>query len=133
MAHGLLSCSRQTFSHGTHVGSSILTRDRTRAPCIGSMESQPLCHQESTLPMTLLSVKYNSLGRHFSFHWDVFLIEKKKSIENILKDDCTIGPDPCTKWTLGELRNTFRWKKFSVPSENEWMVCQRTGMECWSR
>ena len=31
-ARGLLSC-------GMHVGSSSLSRDRTRAPCIGSAES----------------------------------------------------------------------------------------------
>ena len=30
-----------------HVGSSSLTRDRTRAPCIGSTESYPLDHQGS--------------------------------------------------------------------------------------
>ena len=30
-----------------HVGSSSLTRDSTRAPCIGSTESQPLDHQGS--------------------------------------------------------------------------------------
>ena len=30
-----------------YVGSSSLTRDRTQAPCIGSMESYPLCHQGS--------------------------------------------------------------------------------------
>ena len=39
-AHGLLSC-------GMHVGSSSLTRDRTLAPCIGSVESYPLDHQGS--------------------------------------------------------------------------------------
>ena len=37
---GLLSC-------GMHEGSSSLTRDRTRAPCIGSTESYPLDHQGS--------------------------------------------------------------------------------------
>ena len=35
----------RTLSCGTHVGSSSLTRDRTRAPCIGSTESYPLHHQ----------------------------------------------------------------------------------------
>ena len=35
----LLSCGMGTLSCGTHVGSNSLTRDRTRAPCIGSMES----------------------------------------------------------------------------------------------
>ena len=40
-----LSCGMQTLSCGMHVGSSSLTRDRTRAPCIGSMESSPLHHQ----------------------------------------------------------------------------------------
>ena len=47
MAHGLLRC-------GTHVGSSSFTRDQTRAPCIGSTESYPLCHQGS--PSTLALV-----------------------------------------------------------------------------
>ena len=41
-----------SFSHGMHVGSSSPTRDRTRAPCIGSTESYPLDHQGS--PLTLL-------------------------------------------------------------------------------
>ena len=36
-ACGLLSC-------GMHVGSSSLTREQTRAPCIGSAESYPLYH-----------------------------------------------------------------------------------------
>ena len=30
-----------------HVGSSSPTRDRTQAPCIGSVESSALCHQGS--------------------------------------------------------------------------------------
>ena len=37
----------RTLSHGLHVGSSSLTWDRTRAPCIGSVESYPLRHQGS--------------------------------------------------------------------------------------
>ena len=43
-ARWLLSCGMQTLSCGMHVGSSSLTRDWTRAPCIGSSESQPLHH-----------------------------------------------------------------------------------------
>ena len=35
----------RTLSCGMHVGSSSLTRDRTQAPCIGSVESYPLHHQ----------------------------------------------------------------------------------------
>ena len=34
-----LSCGMQTLSCSMHVGSSSLTRDRTRAPCIGTMDS----------------------------------------------------------------------------------------------
>ena len=38
-----------------HVGSSSLTRDQTRTPCIGNMESEPLDHREvlryTSLPM----------------------------------------------------------------------------------
>ena len=36
-----------------HVGCSSLTREHTRAPCIGSSESQPLDHQESPKPIYL--------------------------------------------------------------------------------
>ena len=43
----LLSCGMRTLSCGMHVGSSSLFRDRTQAPCIGSMESYPLRHQGS--------------------------------------------------------------------------------------
>ena len=43
----LLSCGMRTLSCSMHVGSSSLTRDRTQAPCIGSVESYPLCHQRS--------------------------------------------------------------------------------------
>ena len=43
----LLSCGLRTLSCGMHVGSSSLTRARTRAPCIGSTESYPLRHQGS--------------------------------------------------------------------------------------
>ena len=39
VGRGLLSCGTQTLSCDMHVGSSSLTRDRTRAPCIGSTES----------------------------------------------------------------------------------------------
>ena len=46
-ARRLLSCSMWTLSCGMHVGSSSLTRDWTRAPCIGSTESYPLDHQGS--------------------------------------------------------------------------------------
>ena len=46
-AHGLLSCGMWTLSCSMRVGSSSLTRDRTWAPCIGSVESYPLCPQES--------------------------------------------------------------------------------------
>ena len=46
-AGGLLSCGTWTLSCSMHVGSSSLSRDWTRAPCIGSVESQPLCHQGS--------------------------------------------------------------------------------------
>ena len=48
-----LSGSMQTLSCSMHVGSSPLTRDRTRAHCIGSMESYPLCHQGSPITSTL--------------------------------------------------------------------------------
>ena len=41
-----LSCSMRTLSYGI-VGSSSLTKDQTWAPCIGSVASQPLDHQES--------------------------------------------------------------------------------------
>ena len=37
--------------HLQHVGSRSLTRNRTQALCVGSMESQPLDHQESLLAM----------------------------------------------------------------------------------
>ena len=46
-AGGLLSCGIWTLSWGMPVGSSSLTRDWTRAACIGSVESQPLRHQGS--------------------------------------------------------------------------------------
>ena len=46
-AGSLLSCSMSTLSCGMHVGSSSLTRDRTWAPCTGSMESYPLDYQGS--------------------------------------------------------------------------------------
>ena len=39
-----LSCSIQDFQLW-HVESSSLTRDQTQAPCIVSLESQPLDHQ----------------------------------------------------------------------------------------
>ena len=49
-----LRCSMQTLSRsmlnpscGMQVGSSFLTRDWTRAPCIGSVESYQLVHQGS--------------------------------------------------------------------------------------
>ena len=48
-AYGIFSC-------GMHAGSSSLTRDRTRAPCIGSTESYPLDYQGSRVPCILIGV-----------------------------------------------------------------------------
>ena len=46
-----LRCGMRTISCGMHVGSSSPTRDRTQAPCIGSVESYPQDHQGSPLPI----------------------------------------------------------------------------------
>ena len=43
----IFSCDMQTLSCGRHVGPSSPTRDRTQAPCIGSVASYPLDHQGS--------------------------------------------------------------------------------------
>ena len=51
VACGLLSC-------GMHAGSSSPTRDRTWAPCIGSVESYPLGHQGSPRGVFCLFVFY---------------------------------------------------------------------------
>ena len=56
-ASGLLSCGMRTFSCGMHVGSSFPTRDQTRAPCIGSMESYPLDHQGSLWRLFLMLIQ----------------------------------------------------------------------------
>ena len=44
----IFSCGMRTPSCGMHAGSSSLTRDRTQAPCTGSMDSYPLDHQGSS-------------------------------------------------------------------------------------
>ena len=41
---------RHANSQLQHVGSISLTRDRTQAPCVGSVKSQPLGHQGSLPP-----------------------------------------------------------------------------------
>ena len=51
VAPRLLSCGMQTLSCNMHVGSSSLTRARTRASCIASAESYPLRHQGSPCSM----------------------------------------------------------------------------------
>ena len=56
-AHGLLSCGMQTLSRSMHLGSSSLTRDRTRARCIGSSESYTLRHQGSPCRSFLVTCK----------------------------------------------------------------------------
>ena len=48
-----LSCGMWTLSCGMHAGSSSPTRDWTQAPCIGSVESYPLDHQESSSSVLL--------------------------------------------------------------------------------
>ena len=53
----LLGCGMWTLSCSMHVGSSSPTRDRTRAPCIGSTGSYPLDHQESPTVYSLLLSK----------------------------------------------------------------------------
>ena len=47
----------QTLSCSMHAGSISPTRDRTRAPCIGSAESYPLNHQGSPRQLTLSTDK----------------------------------------------------------------------------
>ena len=46
-----------------HLGSSSLTRDQTVAPCIGSVECQPLHHQGSLI-FCILPLNVNLLDRH---------------------------------------------------------------------
>ena len=46
--HWVLVATCRLLSWGIHAGSSSPTRDRTRAPCIGSTESYPLDHQGSS-------------------------------------------------------------------------------------
>ena len=57
MAHGFfdLCCVLWDLSL-QHVGSRSPTRDRTRAPCIGSVESQPLGHQGSPSEAVLVAL-----------------------------------------------------------------------------
>ena len=45
--HRVLVAAGTLLSCGMRVGSSSLTRDPTRAPCTGSVESCPLDHQGS--------------------------------------------------------------------------------------
>ena len=49
-----------------HVGSSSLTRDRTQAVCIGSMESYPLHHQGSPLSVFLILAHLMSVLRYLT-------------------------------------------------------------------
>ena len=60
-ACGLLSCGMWTLSCGMHVGSSSLTKDRTRTHCTGSAESYPLDHQWSPNPHHFLKQILESL------------------------------------------------------------------------
>ena len=50
----LFSCSMQDLQL-RRVGSCSLTRDQTLAPCIGSVECQPLDHQGSPLMIAILT------------------------------------------------------------------------------
>ena len=45
-----LRCCMRNLCCGMHVGSSSPTRNRTGAPCVGSVESYPLDHQGSPCP-----------------------------------------------------------------------------------
>ena len=60
-----LSGSMQTLSCGMHVGSSPLTRDWTRAHCIGSMESYPLRHKGSPRVSPYISKTVAVWGRRW--------------------------------------------------------------------
>ena len=51
IVESLLPCSGSQL---WHARSSFLTRDRTQAPCIGSMKSWPLDHQGSPLMLALI-------------------------------------------------------------------------------
>ena len=60
-----LSCSRRTLSCGMHVRSSSPTRDRTRAPFIGSTESYPLDQRSPSnyfLTHSLVLELFSSVG-----------------------------------------------------------------------
>lgn len=60
----------------------------------GFSQSSHLSYDTNLFPKVLPSysqmLKYIPFGYHFSFHWDVFLIERK-SIDNILIGNWTIG------------------------------------------
>ena len=53
----LLHMAMKNLQHANsylhHVGSSSLSKDRTGAPCAGSMESKPLDHQGSAMILLL--------------------------------------------------------------------------------
>ena len=74
LGHGTwdLSCGMQTLSWSMHAGSSSLTRDRTWAPCTGSMESYPLDHQGKSLKLELSSFPLVTFG--WTFSNSVFLL-----------------------------------------------------------
>ena len=69
-ARGLLSCGMRTLSCGMHVGSSSLTRDQTWTPCIGSVESHPLCHQGS--PWCFHFLQINTQEWNFWIIWQLY-------------------------------------------------------------
>ena len=64
----LCGCARSQLQH---VGSSSLTRDGTRAPCVGRMESQPVDHQgrsPSYLYLTQICFTMTSTHQFQFFH-----------------------------------------------------------------
>ena len=63
VVYELLSRGMRTLSCSMHVRSSSLTRDRTRAPCIGSTESYPLCHQGSPAFYDFYYIAYLSVSQ----------------------------------------------------------------------
>ena len=73
-ACGIFSWGIRTLSCSMHAGSSSLTRDQTRAPCIGSTDSYQLDHQGSPLCFLL---KCDSDSSFLSHKIDEFILAGK--------------------------------------------------------
>ena len=121
-----LSCGMRTLSCRMHEGSSSPTRDRTRVPCIGSVESYPLDHQGSPLELAL----------HITQDVDFFLLHMNiQSFHTSCWKDYPLSIEFCVCVFLLEISRPYRYGSISelfIPSLWSIFIPKSNCLDYWN-